>query len=157
MYHTAMNDDGHPLPAPSCLASGTAGSSTAAPLSQRLPKPPADLTDIYLLTVLGADGAAGGGGPLLSIRSLSDRSVTSRCPLKYPDADAKEARVVASKRGAKVYVSPGYGGGVFVVAVEGGDGECAKVWRGTFDEGDWSGFFFGSIMVLRHVRWVYHR
>lgn len=136
---------------PLCLArpSGTAGSSTATPLSQRLPKPPADLTDIYLLTVLGADRAAGGGGPLLSIRSLGDRTFISRCPLTVSDADAdaEAARVAASHQGAKVYVPPGYGGGSFVVAIEGGARECARVWRGTFDGGDWSGSFFDIICV----------
>lgn len=47
------------------------------------------------------------------------------------------------RQGMKAYVSPGYGGGVFVVAAEGGEagaeaGEaiCARIWRGTFDEGD---------------------
>lgn len=124
-----------------------AGASTASPLSQRLPEPPTDLTDIYLLTVLGTDGEAGGGGALLSIRSLCDRSVSCRCPLTSADDDDdddgddnNETCLGANKRGVKVYASPGYGGGVFAVAAEGGQGECAKVWRGTFDEGDGSGF-----------------
>lgn len=120
-----------------------------------------DLTDIYLLTVSGTVHPDSGGGQLLSIRSLGDRSVTFRCPLKSSDADAdadaEAARVVASNQGAKVYVSPGYGGGVFVVAVEGGALECAEVWRGTFDEGDESGSFLKSMMYGLAARKVYWR
>lgn len=123
-----------------------AGASTASPLSQRLPEPPPDLTNIYLLTVLGAGGGGGARGPILSIRSLSDRSVSCRCPLAFADdenGDDEEAgRLAASNPGMKVYASPGYGGGVFAVASGGGRGECAKVWRGTFDEGDYLGAFF---------------
>ncbi len=120
-----------------------AGASTATPLSQRLPKPPADLADVYLLTVLGADAGGGDPGssdhPSLSIRSLGDRNVASRCPIPPAAAnveDGAKSPVVRSRRGARVYAPPGYGGGVFVVAAEGGRAECARVWRGTFDEGN---------------------
>ena len=118
------------------------GASTAPPLSQRLPEPPADLADIYLLTVLGAGAGADARGPVLSIRSLSDRSVTCRFPLACADdGNGDEAAgLAATNRGVlKVYAAPGYGGGVFAVAAEAERGECARVRRGTFDEGDWSG------------------
>ena len=66
-----------------------------------------------------------------------------RCPLSFADdEDNREAGCrSASAQGVKVYASPGYGGGVFAVAAGGGKGECAKVWRGNFDEGDCLGEF----------------
>lgn len=109
--------------------------------SPHTPKPPADLKGLYLLTLLGAnDQTPSDSGPLVSIQSLRDESVASRCPLALPEGDeGKEGGVAGKKlKGGRVYVSPGYGGGAFVAAAAGGDGECARVWRGSFDEGDWS-------------------
>lgn len=121
-------------PAPRCFTA-QAGASTAASLSNPPPKAPEDLTDVYLLVVLGANAQSSGNGPVLSIRSLRDRSVTFRCPLSSSLDDVGETGAVARQPGTRVYASPGYGGGAFVVAADGGSGECAKIWRGTFDEG----------------------
>lgn len=74
--------------------------------------------------------------------------MSCRCPLTSATADGdddgheKAAVLAENKRGMKVYASPGYGGGVFAVAAERRPGECARVWRGTFDEGDWFGSGF---------------
>ncbi|CAM9724069.1 unnamed protein product [Ectocarpus sp. 6 AP-2014] len=110
------------------------GASTATSLSKSLPEAPGDLTDVHLLVVLGANSQSSGDGPVLSIRSLRDRSVTCRCPLSSSSDDVGEAGAVARQPGTRVYASPGYGGGVFVVAAEGGSGGCARIWRGSFDE-----------------------
>ncbi|CAM9148095.1 unnamed protein product [Hapterophycus canaliculatus] len=115
-----------------------AGASTSSPLSQNLPEPPADLKGLYLLTLLGAtDGSPGGSGPFVSIQSLGDESVACRCLLVSPGDDEGNEGGVArkGKEGERIYASPGYGGGAFVAAAKGEDGECARVWRGSFDEG----------------------
>lgn len=112
--------------------------STATPLSERLPAALTDLSELYLLAVLETDE---GDGYSVTVRSLRDRTVTCRCPILIGSSGSsiaagdEEAASVAMQ-GMKVYVSPGYGGGVFVVANEGAPEECAKVWRGTFDEGE---------------------
>lgn len=94
---------------------------------------------LHLVTVLETDG--GGPGSVVTVRSLCDQKLACRRALKTIEAGGKEADVEA--RGVKVYVSPGYAGsGVFVVAAEGGRGECAIVWRAAFDEGD---FFFFNV------------
>lgn len=115
------------------------GASTApTPPSARLPKPPADLAHLYLLALLEGKLKSKEISEkvprfFVSIRSLSDRNVCCRCPLPMDvgsDGDDKNT-------GIKIYVSPGYGGGVFVVANPsfGVGGVCARIWRGTFDEG----------------------
>lgn len=88
---------------------------------------------LHLVTVLATDGD--GPDPVVTVRSLCNRKLACRHTLKNTEGGEKEAGVEA--RRVKVYVSPGYAGsGVFVVAAEGGQGECAIVWRATFDEGD---------------------
>ncbi|CAM9135444.1 unnamed protein product [Scytosiphon promiscuus] len=115
-----------------------AGASTTSTFSPNLPKPPADLEGLYILMLLGAtDETPGGNGPVVSIQSLRDKNLACRCPLESPeDGNRQEEGVMGRKlKGGRLYVSPGYGGGAFVAAAEGGDGECARVWRGSFNEG----------------------
>lgn len=122
-----------------------AGASTAAPLSKSIPKAPVDLVGLYLLAVLETD--EGGNAPVVSIRALRDRDATCRCLLIGMGEEV---------HGARVYVSPGYGGGVFVVAADGGGGTCAKIWRGTFDEGDrpLTSCTWSDITIYWQITWV---
>lgn len=89
---------------------------------------------------LGVEGKA---AYAVRIRSLGDEGNGNgnssgrgarwhHCPL--PQDDAKMGKLT----GAKAYTSPGYGGGVFIVAAteDEDDQACARVWRGSFDEGD---------------------
>lgn len=92
---------------------------------------------MYLLAVLEADGD--GNGPVVTVRSLSDRTNTSRCRVNSTECCDEGDGEAVETRGMRVYVSPGYSGGVFVVAARAGAGACAKIWRGAFNEGD---FFF---------------
>lgn len=108
------------------------------------------MNGLHLVTVLATNGD--GPGSVVTVRSLCDRKLACRRALKTIEGGGKEADVEA--RGVKVYASPGYAGsGVFVVAAEGGRGECAIVWRAAFDEGDflllWVFFFQGSDCQVR--------
>lgn len=100
---------------------------------------------LHLVTVLATDGD--GPGPVVTVRSLRDRTLTCRRALNTTASDGKEAGVAANR--VKVYASPGYAGsGVFVVAAGGGEGECAIIWRAAFDEGN---FLFSSFLRLLNV------
>lgn len=107
------------------------GASTAPPL--RISDPPADLAELYLLAVLETD--EGGGSPVITVQSLRDRSVESRCRLDLADG-SNEASLGGQSTNVRVHVSPGSGGGAFVVVTDGGAEACAIARRGTFDEGD---------------------
>ena len=97
---------------------------------------------LHLVTVLATDGD--GPGTVVTVRSLCDRKLACRRALKTTEGGDEEAGVEA--RGVKVYVSPGYAGsGDFVVAAEGAEGGCAKIWRAAFDEG---GYLFVSDIIL---------
>lgn len=105
---------------------------------------------MYLLAVLEADGD--GNGPVVTVRSLSDRTNTFRCRVNSSECRDDGDGEAVEIRGMRVHVSPGYGGGVFVVAARAGAGACAKIWRGVFDEGD---FVFARLHSSRGgARWL---
>lgn len=100
------------------------------PVSPKLPKAPADLAQEYLLVVQGSI-EENGEARVVTVRSLSDRRVSFECPVtEHTTGRDKKNRM-------RVYVSPGYSGGVFVVALADDEDTrtCATIWRGSFDEG----------------------
>lgn len=100
----------------------------------RISDPPADLAELYLLAVLETE--EGGSSPVIRIQSLRDRSVKSRCGLDLAYG-SREASLGGKSTNVHVHVSPGSGGGTFVVVTDGGAEACAVARRGTFDEGDY--------------------